>query len=61
MSAFKNISNMSRRAIRAFYRKLRLTELHSNKIRLFYAYVNSRIHSRPASSQLINPIVLLTL
>ena len=33
----------------SFYRKLELTVLHSNKIKPFYAYVNSRIHSRPVS------------
>ena len=47
--AFKNISNMSRRAIRVLYREIELTVLHSNNIRSFYAYVNSCISSRPAS------------
>ena len=55
MSAFKNISNVSRRAFKAFYRKLELTVLYTHTVRSFYAYVNSRIHSRPASPQLINP------
>ena len=55
MFAFKIISNMSRRAIRAFHPKLELTVLHSNNIRSFYAYVNYCIHPRPASPQLINP------
>ena len=32
-----------------------ITVLHSSNIRSFYAYVNSCIHLRPASPQLINP------
>ena len=55
MFAFTNVSDMSRRAVKAFYCELELTVLHSNNIRSFYAYVNSHIRPRPVSPQLINP------
>ena len=54
-TTFKNLTNIARNVIRAFYLNQELKVLESNNFRFFFAYVNSRLNSRPCSPHLLDP------
>ena len=54
-TTYKNLTNITRNAIRAFYRSQELKVLGSNNPKFFFAYVNSRLNPRPCSPHLLDP------
>ena len=54
-SAYRNLANITRNAIRLFYRNRELNVLQSRNTRSFYSYVNSRLNPPPSFPQLCDP------
>ena len=52
---YKNLTNITRNAIRAFYRNQELKVLENSNHRFFFTYVNSPLNPRPCSPHLLNP------